>query len=185
MKFELVSKKEQINTLSKTNSTFMPNLLINETLSFINNYDNNPVEETENKPKFHLPKRSTKHSAGYDFILPMDICIPKDSTVIIPTFVKVELKKNLILAIYPRSSYGMKKNLMIANTVGIIDSDYYNNESNEGHIFIAYRNMGNEEILLKQGDKFAQGIIQPFYLVDGDNFDSGEKRKGGIGSSGK
>ena len=176
MKFEYISIDQQKKYLQQNiHREYMPKATMENILNYINDINSS----------FDLPKRSSGYSAGYDFKLSMDILIPSQTTVIIPTFIKVQLDKDKMLNLYPRSSYGIKKNLMIANTIGVIDSDYYNNPDNEGHIMIAYRNMGKAKIQLKQGDKFAQGIIQQFFLVDGDEYGKGDKRLGGIGSSGK
>lgn len=131
-----------------------------------------------------LPKRSTGKSSGYDFHLPFDCYINPHGHLLIPTFIKAQLDNDKVLEMYPRSSYGIKKGLALANTVGIIDADYYNNPNNEGHIMICLRNMTDVGVELKQGDKFCQGIIKQFFLVDGDEYGVGEERTGGIGSSG-
>ena len=85
------------------------------------------------------------------------------------------------LALYPRSSMGMKYGFELLNTVGIIDSDYYNNESNEGHIMVACK--VSEPVTLNRGDRFVQGIITPYYLMENDNVNN--KRIGGMGSTGE
>lgn len=131
-----------------------------------------------------LPKRSTAKASGYDFFLPFDCFINGHGELLIPTFIKAQLDNDKVLEMYPRSSYGIKKGLALANTVGIIDADYYNNPDNEGHIMICLRNMTDIGVELKQGDKFCQGIIKQFFLVDGDEYGVGEERTGGIGSSG-
>ena len=74
---------------------------------------------------------------------------------------------------------------MLANTVGVIDADYYNNEGNEGHILICLKNTSNNDVSLSVGDKFAQGVIKQFFVVEGDEYGKGGTRVGGIGSSGK
>ena len=87
-----------------------------------------------------------------------------------------------VLKIYPRSSMGVKKHLILPNTVGIIDSDYYNNSSNEGHIMLFLYNYDNEPHIIHKGDKIAQGIFQKFLVSDDAPVDS---RDGGIGSTGE
>ena len=67
--------------------------------------------------------------------------------------------------------------------VGIVDSDYYNNPDNEGHMFIKIQNEGKEVLKINKGDRFAQGIFNKFYLVDDDCAD--KDRTGGFGSTGK
>ena len=131
-----------------------------------------------------IPKRSTKFSAGYDFYMPYDLTIKKNEVVLIPTGIKVMLNSDEFLGIYIRSSLGFKYNLRMCNQVGIIDSDYYNNSSNEGHIFVKLKNEGDNDIILKKYDRYVQGIIQKYYIVDNEK-EVEDIRGGGIGSSGR
>lgn len=131
-----------------------------------------------------IPKRSTKFSAGYDFYMPYDLTIKKNEVVLIPTGIKVMLNSDEFLGIYIRSSLGFKYNLRMCNQVGIIDSDYYNNTSNEGHIFVKLKNEGDNDIILKKYDRYVQGIIQKYYIVDNEK-EIEDIRVGGIGSSGR
>ena len=131
-----------------------------------------------------LPKRATRNSAGYDFFAPYDIVLKPSESLIIPTGIRVYMKNDEVLKIYPRSGLGFKYHMSLENTVGIIDSDYYYSD-NEGHIFIKIHNGGNKSISVKQGEAFAQGVFQQFLLVDGDNFEDGKIRNGGFGSTNK
>ena len=130
-----------------------------------------------------LPVRKTRYSAGYDLYIPFDTCINPNQTVVIPTGIKVIMNDNEFFGIYMRSGLGTKYNLRMCNQVGIIDADYYNNEENEGHIFIKIQNEGEKIILLKKGDRVAQGIFQRYYVTDDDKVE--EIRKGGFGSTNK
>lgn len=136
-----------------------------------------------------LPERSTKNSAGYDFFSPIGLTVPAGACVIIPTGIKCNLKTTesdengqigKFLALYPRSSYGFKYGMRLMNTVGIIDEDYYNNQENEGHIMVAINTMN--EFKLNFGDKFCQGIVQPYYKLSGEA-EVETTRQGGIGST--
>ena len=131
-----------------------------------------------------IPKRSTKFSAGYDFYMPYDLTVKKNEVVLIPTGIKAMLNSDEFLGIYIRSSLGFKYNLRMCNQVGIIDSDYYNNSSNEGHIFVKLKNEGDNDIILKKYDRYVQGIIQKYYIVDNEK-EVEDIRVGGIGSSGR
>lgn len=133
--------------------------------------------------EFILPKRGTKNSAGYDFVSPVNIIVPAHGVAKIPTGVKVQLEPTDLLSLYPRSSIGFKTNIRLANTVGIVDSDYYNNPDNEGHIWIKLYNPGDNDFIIKAGDKFAQGIITQFLTVD-DEEEINATREGGLGSTG-
>lgn len=129
-----------------------------------------------------LPKRATTGSAGYDFFSPIELNIKPNTTVKIPTGVRCKMKKNYVLQIYPRSSLGFKYRLQLDNTTGIIDSDYFYSD-NEGHIFIKITNDTHESktVELKQGEAFAQGIFNKYYLAKEDKVKV--KRNGGMGST--
>lgn len=131
-----------------------------------------------------LPERATALSAGYDFFLPHSISLAPGEDTVIKTGIKSYMLDDEFLGILPRSGQGFKFFVRLANTKGIIDSDFYNNSDNEGHIAIKIRNEGNKTLILKQGKAFAQAIFQKYLLVDGDSF-TGEKRHGGLGHSDK
>lgn len=141
------------------------------------------VSNEEDPFELTIPMRSTKNSAGYDFFAPKNITIPSGETVIIKTGIKVHLDSDKVLMIVPRSSMGIKHGITLANTIGIIDSDYYSNPDNDGHIMIALFNNSPRDYEIKMRDKIAQGIITNFYVTKDDNCT--EERTGGIGSTGK
>ena len=127
-----------------------------------------------------LPKRATSGSAGYDFTIPMDMTIKPGELVKIPSGIRCKMEKGYVLNLYPRSSLGFKYQLMLANTTGIIDADYYHAD-NEGHIIVALVNRGEKEVVLKKGDRFVQGIFLKFYTAEEEEVS--KKRTGGFGSS--
>ena len=130
-----------------------------------------------------VPTRSTIGSAGYDFYSITKVTLKPGEVELIPTGIKAYMDFDEFLAIYIRSSLAVKNGIILANNVAIIDSDYYNNRSNEGHIMIALKNTSDKTYDIEKGDKIAQGIFQKFFITDDDNVL--EKRKGGIGSTGK
>ena len=133
----------------------------------------------------HLkPHRSTKYSAGYDFISPIEIIVPAHEMAKIPTGIKAAMNDDEILYIYPRSSIGFKTGIRLSNTVGIVDADYYNNPDNEGHIFIKFFNPTDKDYQIHIGDKIAQGIFAKYLVVD-DEEEIKTERSGGLGSTGK
>ena len=138
-------------------------------------------------PTFELPKRSTENSAGYDFYNPKDITIPPyqrgDAPVMVETGVKAYMQNDEYLMLVNRSSNPKKKNLIIPNSIGIVDADYYENPDNDGEIMFGFYNMGNKDIVLLKDEKIGQGIFMKYYKTDDDN--SKEKRMGGFGSTGK
>lgn len=124
------------------------------------------------------PTRATAGSAGFDFYNPENqISIPPNTMKIIDSMVYVALPKNFVMTVYPRSSLGIKQHLILANTVGVIDSDY-----TKDTIKIALYNYGKETITLHAGDRIAQGVITP-YITDGKTVKT--TRKGGLGSTGR
>ena len=173
--FEKVSyeqfKKDWLDTFRKKYNEFDEDIL--ETI-IRNIYDS-----------IKLPKRATAGSMGYDFFSPCNLMIPVDKSVKIPTGIKCLIEEGWGLQVYPRSSFGFKYGVHLANTVGIIDLDYYNNKNNEGHIFIKLVNDSELANLIdiKSGDAFCQGIFTPYGITYDD--DVSEVRHGGIGSTSK
>jgi dUTP pyrophosphatase len=129
-----------------------------------------------------LPQRQTLNSAGYDLSAYEDITIEPGEIQFIPTGLKVKLGDNEVLLVYPRSSLGIKKGLMMSNGVGVIDSDYYNNAQNEGHIMVPLYNFKNTPVTISKFERVAQGVFQTFLKTEDDQPVSSE-RKGGFGSS--
>jgi dUTP pyrophosphatase len=118
------------------------------------------------------PIRKTKKSAGHDFIAPFNIFLAPGQDIVIPTGVKFYCQDDEELDIIPRSGLGFKFYCRLANTVGLIDSDYYNSEAQEGHIMIKIRNEGNKTMTVEKGQGFAQGVIRNYLICDGDDFES-------------
>ena len=129
-----------------------------------------------------LPLRATAHSVGYDFFSPVDIEIPPMSAAMIWTDVKVRFGPDEALLINVRSSMG-KQPVMLANTQGWIESDYYSNPDNDGNIGIRLFNLGQTPYKIERGQRFAQGMFIKYLIAENCNSDS--ERVGGIGSTGK
>ena len=186
-KFEKVSKETYRKSLLDISSAKGPQIekLIDEA------YDS-----------IKLPKRSTTGSAGYDIFLPIPIRLGPADSVLIPTGIKVRMNEGWVFVIAPRSGLGFKYRLQIDNTIGIIDSDYYNNPNNEGHILISITNdlkinncvsmnpitnkmeIDESAILsLPAGKAVAQGLFLPFGITEDD--DVSAIREGGLGSTDK
>ena len=130
-----------------------------------------------------LPKRATSGSAGYDFYLPLPFLdVSVNSSVKIPTGIRCQIEDGWVLKIYPRSGHGFKYGVHLANTVGIIDADYYG-ANNEGHILVKLVNdsLLKKPIELAQSDAFCQGIFEQFGITVDDEADA--KRIGGFGST--
>ena len=134
----------------------------------------------------HLPIRKTKYAAGYDVEAAEDITIPKYTPgikpTLIPTGLKAYCKEDEFFMLVNRSS-GPKKGFLMANSIGIIDHDYYNNESNDGHFYFQYFNCTNHDIEIKKGDIIGQVIFQKYLITDND--EASGIRTGGFGSTDK
>lgn len=143
-----------------------------------------PVEEEylevyEEPNDVVLPLRGTKTSAGYDFFAPYAFKIEPNDSVFIWTDVKAYMLDDEVLELYPRGSTGNKHKVRLGNTVGIVDSDYYNNEKNDGNIGLNLYNYGKEVREYRKGDAIIQGIFKKF--LPADNCNTEVVRKGGHG----
>lgn len=167
-------------------------------------------EAIESFGEVNLPKRATKAAAGYDFEAIEDVVVPsiwkqgiatalkaafkkeeallddallkEVKPVLVPTGVKAYMGDEEFLQLCNRSSNPLKRFLLLGNGVGVIDSDYYNNDNNEGHIMFQFLNFGLKDVTIKKGERVGQGIFLPFLKADGDTSDT--ERTGGFGSSG-
>lgn len=146
------------------------------------NYSDEQIKQIYNDIK--LPKRATKGSAGYDFYSPIAFTLKPCENIKIPTGIRVKIDDGWFLANFPRSGLGFKYRLQLNNTVGIIDSDYYN-ALNEGHIMTKLTNDSkeNKTVVIEKGMAFSQGIFLQFGITIDD--DSDELRIGGFGSTNK
>ena len=131
------------------------------------------------------PKRSTKSSAGYDFYAPKEYVINPGESAIIPTYFKIYLNSDEVLLVMPRSSFGYNYDMVIKSTVGVIDSDYADNEKNDGNIIIGVKNNSDKVLTIEAGKHFAQGIIMKYLTTDDDDMYPKQDRTGGIGSTTK
>ncbi|WP_413627611.1 dUTP diphosphatase [Fructilactobacillus vespulae] len=173
------------------------------------------IVSKEKNAGLELPKRATKNAAGYDFASSVDMTLPsiwklgllKALKVIllekklsetdaetarkilkpylIPTGIKAYMQPNEVLIIANRSSNPLKRGMIVPNGIGVIDADYYDNESNEGEIFVQMTNFGLFDRQIKKGERIGQGIFMPFLLADNDEGSAKATRTGGFGSSGK
>ena len=157
---------------------------------------------------FKLPTRSTLHSAGYDFYAPYDVVVPslwkqvgkyllhsllhfsfnsyKESIrpTMVKTYIKAYMGNDEVLYIYNRSSSPIKKGLILSNSVGVVDSDFYNNLDNEGNIGVAFYNFYPFDVTIEKGERICQGVFAKFLKADNDIV-LNNTRSGGYGSTGK
>ena len=141
-------------------------------------------EASEGGPYRRLPERSTKASAGYDFYCPEKVEIEPHSIKLIKTGIKAQFPDDFVLKLYNRSSNPKKKGVMLANSVGIVDSDYYGNPDNDGEIGFMFYNFTDTTTVFEAGDKLGQGIFERYYTVSNEDEITSE-RVGGFGSTGK
>lgn len=154
-----------------------------------------------------MPRRATSCSAGYDICAGLSITIPsiwraisqinmprdlvykKDwlaqfvKPTLVPTGIKVRMPRDNALFLYNRSSNPLKRGLVLANGVGVIDADYYNNPSNEGEIFGSFYNFSPSDYTIHAGNAIMQGIFKDYLLAANDNATG--SRTGGFGSTDK
>lgn len=133
----------------------------------------------------NLPVRKTKYAVAYDIEAAEEIVLPSFKKgmkpILIPTGLKAYMQSDEVLLIVPRSSGPKKQGISFPHNVGVIDSDYYNNSDNEGHIFVQCINLKDEDVVIKKGETVAQAIFQKYLTVDDDNAEG--MRTGGFGST--
>ena len=135
------------------------------------------------KEDVFVPKIATAGSAGADFFAPFTFDLAPGEEIRIPTGIKAHCHRYTRLSILPKSGLGFKYFTRLANTVGIIDEDYYGNPKNDGCIFIKLRNEGDRPMHIERGEAFCQGIFE-IYIPDRDFFKNEHaKRGGGFGST--
>ena len=149
---------------------------------FLDNLTTDQIKKVYENIK--LPKRATIASAGYDFFTYRNLVLRPGETIKVPTGIRCKIREDYVLVIAPRSSLGFKYRLQLDNTIGVIDSDYYN-AKNEGHIFIKITNDSKSDKVMevKKNEGFAQGIFLQYGITEDD--DVSEVRTGGIGSTTK
>ncbi|MBS5854092.1 MAG: dUTP diphosphatase [Clostridium sp.] len=135
----------------------------------------------------NIPVRKTKYSAGYDMEAAEDVIVPSfkkgDKPTLVKTGLKAYMQDDEVLMLYNRSSNPKKKGLILANSVGVVDKDYYGNSDNDGHIMFAFYNIKDEDIEIKKGEAIGQGVFQKYLVVDDDIAEG--TRVGGFGSTNK
>lgn len=136
--------------------------------------------EDDHYSDIKLPLRATSGSAGYDFYSPIDFELKPGEIIKVPSGIRCKIDDGYVLQIYPRSSLGFKYQMALLNTVGIIDSDYYNAD-NEGHIIVGIVNRGDKVVSIKKGDRFVQGVFYKYYLAEEQ--ENNNVRHGGFGST--
>lgn len=134
-----------------------------------------------------LPIKTTKLAAGFDFKAAEDITVPAFKPgvkpVLVPTGIKCKLAPDQVLLCFNRSSNPLKRGLALANGVGVIDADYFDNPDNEGHIAGIFWNYGDKPYEIKRGDRIMQGVVVNYQNLANATI-AGLNRTGGFGSTG-
>jgi len=128
-----------------------------------------------------MPKRATVGSAGYDICTPYDVDLEPGEEVNIPTGLKCKINNGWALFALPKSGLGFKYYVRLANTIGLIDEDYYNNENNEGHMWVKIRNEGSKPLHIDCGKGMCQMVFLPYGITYDDEAEG--IREGGFGST--
>jgi len=134
-----------------------------------------------NMGEIKKPFRATKFSAGYDIFSPTDYILKSRGKVLLWTNVKAKFEDDEFLMLCITSGMG-KRGIRLSNGVGIIDSDYYGNQNNDGNIGFSLENTSDTDYVIKVGDKIGQGLFMKYLLTD-DDVVSNEIRCGGFGST--
>lgn len=134
--------------------------------------------------EIQLPSRGSRHSAGYDLHTPTAFMLVPGATTVIVTDLKAYMLPDEVLSVFPRSSVGLR-GVMLSNTVGIVDADYYANADNDGNIRLSLHNIGPEPFTARAGDRIAQAVFTRYLLADGDDLAAGPQRQGGHGHTGR
>lgn len=134
----------------------------------------------------NIPVRKTRYSAGYDVEAAEDVVIPPYKPGIKPTLIPTGLKAYCMddewIMLVNRSS-GPKKGVILPNSIGVVDHDYYNNIDNDGHFYFQFWNFKDEDLVIHKGDVIGQAIFQKYLLADDDGAEG--ERVGGFGSTDK
>ena len=130
--------------------------------------------------EIQLPTRGTSKAAAYDFYSNDTYTVEPNKIAKIWTDVKAYMGDDEVLLLDVRSSMGGK--FMLANTLGVIDADYYSNEKNDGNIGVFLLNISDETLTINAGDRIAQGMFFNYLIADNGNTDA--VREGGFGSTG-
>lgn len=176
-----------MNRFEKISFNEFDNAMVNEYHDWLELCDNEnislwPAMEKDVYDNIILPERATAGSAGYDIHTPFAFDMKPGESMTVLTGIRALIDPGCFLMIVPRSGLGFKYGIGLANTVGIVDSDYSDSD-NEGHIYIKLVNRGDKTVSFNDGDRIAQGIFLPYAITDDDK--AVASRNGGFGSTGE
>ena len=133
-------------------------------------------------PTIPLPKYATDEAAGFDLSAAQDLDIPAGRIAFIRTGMVIEVPTGHFLGIFARSSTPLKRGLMVANGVGVIDPDY---SGPEDEVMIQVLNFTEAAVHITRGDRLAQAVVLPAPRITWDEVDDiGKATRGGFGATG-
>ena len=133
-------------------------------------------------PSVDLPRYATAGAAGFDLAASADIVVEPGRTALVPTGLVIEVPAGMFLAVFARSSTPLKRGLIVANGVGVVDSDYCGATD---EVKVPVLNFTASPVTVKAGDRIAQGILLPVTRVEWDESDAPARdARGGFGSTG-
>ena len=132
-------------------------------------------------PSVALPKYETPGSAGFDLAASEDVTVEPGAIALVPTGLVIGVPPGHFLGIFARSSTPLKKGLMVANGVGVVDSDYCGPDD---EVKVQLLNFTNAPVMVRRGDRIAQGLILPFVRAEWTEGNASGPTRGGFGSTG-
>ena len=134
------------------------------------------------RPDVQLPGYATEDSAAFDLAASEDVTIAAGEVTLVPTGLVIEVPGRMFLAVFARSSTPLKRGLMVANGVGVVDADYCGPAD---EVRVPVINVTSKAVTIKAGDRIAQGIVLPAPRVVWDEVDAlRAESRGGFGSTG-
>lgn len=132
-------------------------------------------------PDVALPSYQTAEAAGFDLAASEDVTVPAGEVRLVPTGLVIAVPHGCFLGIFARSSTPLKRGLMVANGVGVVDPDY---AGPDDEIKVQVVNFTKEDVLVRRGDRIAQGIFIPCVRAEWEEGHTRETSRGGFGSTG-
>ena len=139
------------------------------------------VKITKLRDDIEIPKYQTDGAAAFDLACADEVVIPPKGFKIVPTGLVIGTPPGYVLVLAARSSLFKKKGLVLANGIGVIDSDYCGPKD---QIHLALFNRRDEEITIEAGERIAQGMIMPVIRAEFFEGDAEGDSRGGFGSTG-
>jgi dUTP pyrophosphatase len=139
------------------------------------------VEISRIHPDAQLPRYETAESAAFDLTSVANVTISPGKVALVPTGLVIKVPHRMFLGIFARSSTPLKRGLMVANGVGVIDPDYCGPDD---EIKIAVMNFTDDDVLVRAGERLAQGIFLEAPKVEWVEAEPRETSRGGFGATG-